>query len=476
MIDIKALKISDTDYYDASIERLGNEANNPNEYAIKRLSARELKRRFMAPSDLLKVHFNLLCDLLVGMNEDGALTPDSLAGLIKTGIPSHPTLYDLFVGFGEGTIPDAIVMGEGETLSSLLEKILWQVKDHGEALEEIDKAMSALDEFFEKVENGDFNGFSPIVTVTPGELEDTVTITDEEGEKHFAVPKDASKIFFPEDVKTAYPVGNITLTNGVGVMAKKGESVADLFRNVWFKIVQPTVTQPSLTVSFSGAAKEVGSTIKPSYYATFTGGKYSFGPTTGVAATAWRISDTEGNSSSDMMGTYDVQLTDETAYQLTVEVDHSAGVVPYTNEGKESEEVSGIEAGTVTWTSPAIKGFRNTFYGAFTQADLDAFAGMTQSQIIRTLTKSGKALANGNSFTVDIPVGAKQVVIAYPATLRDVSSIKDVNGMGAQIKSSFVLYTADVEGANGYTAISYKVYVLEYAEAVETANTYTVVI
>lgn len=156
MIDIKALKISDTDYYNASIERLGNEANNPNEYAIKRLSARELKRRFMAPLDLLKVHFNLLCDLLVGMNEDGALTPDSLAGLIKTGIPSHPTLYDLFVGFGEGTLPYAIVMGEGETLHSLLEKILLQVKDHGDALEEVDEAMAALDNFFEKVENGDF--------------------------------------------------------------------------------------------------------------------------------------------------------------------------------------------------------------------------------------------------------------------------------------------------------------------------------
>lgn len=342
--------------------------------------------------------------------------------------------------------------------------------------EDLPDLLKVIEELKSAAKNGEFDGFSPIVTVVPGEGEDTVVITDKEGDKSFSVPKSADKIIFTEAVKTAYAVGNIKLENGVGVMAQKGESVADLFRNVWFKVLQPTVTQPSLSVSFTAAAREVGTTIHPAYYSTFSDGKYSFGPATGVAVTEWRISDTEGNSSADWIGTYDVLLTDETAYQLTVEVDHSAGVAPYTNEGVASEEVAGIEAGTIIWKSPVVKGYRNSFYGAFTQADLDTFRGLTQSQTIRTLTKSEKALQNGSSFTVTIPTGAVRVVIAYPATLRDVTSIKDVNGMNAEIKSSFMPSMVDVEGAKGYTAIPYKVYTLDYAEAVETANTYTVVI
>ena len=287
----------------------------------------------------------------------------------------------------------------------------------------------------------------------------------------------ADNVRFPSDVLTAYPVGNVTLQNGIGVMARAGDSVTDLFRNVWFKVMQPTVTFPSLSVTFSGSGKEVGESIFPTYNAIFDAGEYSFGPATGVQATAWRASDTEGNSSASSADNFSVLLTDETAYRLTVECDHTGGAQPLTNEGNPAT-VTGITAGTVKWTSSVIKGYRNSFYGAFTQADLDSFerAESTQSQIIRALTKSGKTLSNGSSFTVTIPAGAKQVVFAYPATLRAVTSIKDVNGMNAEIKSSFALSTISVEGANGYTAIPYKVYVLDYANAVETANTYIVTI
>lgn len=90
--------------------------------------------------------------------------------------------------------------------------------------------------------------------------------------------------------------------------------------------------------------------------------------------------------------------------------------------------------------------------------------------------KSGKALVNGATFNVSIPVGALRVIIAYPATLRDVSSIQDVNGMSAEIKSGFTKTTVQVEGANGASAIDYKVYTLDYANANDTANTYKVTI
>ena len=91
-------------------------------------------------------------------------------------------------------------------------------------------------------------------------------------------------------------------------------------------------------------------------------------------------------------------------------------------------------------------------------------------------TKSNKALANGNSINLTIPVGAKRVMFAYPATLRDVSSVLDVNGLNAEIKSGFTKSVVSVEGAAGYQAIDYKVYVLDYANANDAANTYKVTI
>ena len=90
--------------------------------------------------------------------------------------------------------------------------------------------------------------------------------------------------------------------------------------------------------------------------------------------------------------------------------------------------------------------------------------------------KSNRALANGNTFSINIPVNATRVIFAYPSTLRDVTSVKDVNGMNAEIKSAFTQSTVLVEGANGYTAISYKVYTTDYGEPNNKANTYTVTI
>ena len=94
---------------------------------------------------------------------------------------------------------------------------------------------------------------------------------------------------------------------------------------------------------------------------------------------------------------------------------------------------------------------------------------------VRSLSgKTSSAPAAGTKWDLAIPVGAQRIIFAYPATIRDVSSVLDVNGMNAEIKTAFTKYTVDVEGANGYTAISYKVYVMDRATAADAANTYTI--
>ena len=48
--------------------------------------------------------------------------------------------------------------------------------------------------------------------------------------------------------------------------------------------------------------------------------------------------------------------------------------------------------------------------------------------------------------------------------------------MNAEVKSSFTKYDVQVEGAEAYEAIAYKVYVMDRAVATDTANTYKVTI
>ena len=161
-------------------------------------------------------------------------------------------------------------------------------------------------------------------------------------------------------------------------------------------------------------------------------------------------------------------VTDSTNYKITAKANYGEGVVANDNLGSDSNPIVKIAAGSATKTSGAITGYRNSFYGTVTEK-----AEVT-STIIRGLTKSNKALANGNTFTVAIPVGAVRVIFAYPATLEDVASVKDVNGLNAEIKSAFTKSTVTVAGAGADTGIEYKVYVTDFADPVAKANSYTV--
>ena len=282
----------------------------------------------------------------------------------------------------------------------------------------------------------------------------------------------AENVYFDQDLVTTAAVGNITLTNGQATIAAKGKNLKQLFDTIFVKETNPKTTQPSVSIrSAEAKAYEVGTSVTPSWDATFNAGTYQFGPATGVTVTSWEISDTEGHTADTEDGSFDAFVVgDDTSYKITAKANYTDGVIPVTNTGNEYA-TGQIKAGSKSaTTSTAISGYRNAFYGTFAEKST------VDSAAIRTLTASNAALANGAKFNVTIPVGALRVVIAYPATLREVSSISDVNGLGAEIKSSFTKSTVSVEGANGYTAAEYTVYTMDFANANDTANTYAVTI
>ena len=353
------------------------------------------------------------------------------------------------------------------------------------------------------------DGISPVVTVEPIEGGHRITITDAvgtqtadvlngkdgkdgytpvKGEDYFTeedvqqIAQEAAKlvtidqvtpdqVVFPEGAQTTYAIGKVKLVNGSAELVPAGGTLEDFF-NVFVDEKTPAVTQPSVQLTFAQAkAYEVGTVVTPAYSAKLSPGSYSYGPATGVTASSWEVTDTEDNTLTAASGSFPaLTVADDTSYKITAKASYEAGAVPVTNLGNE-HTAGQIKAGTKQATSLAITGYRNSFYGTMAAKD------EITSDVIRGLEGvSGAALANGSSFDVEIPVGAMRVVIAYPATLRDISSVKDVNGMSAEISSSFVPQTVSVEGANSYQAIDYKVYSLDFANANDTANTFTVTI
>ena len=308
---------------------------------------------------------------------------------------------------------------------------------------------------------------------------------------------DADKVILRGDITLAgnyTQVGNLTKTQtGTATFSTDGISVAAALKGILSKRVQPSITaNPSVgnvTISPSGAV-EAGTIIASvtGSKVTFDDGAYTYEAATGVTVTGRTVTRVTSPAASggDVTVADDGSFTDTgadgTGFQIgdqggegvlsnlkyTETVSYSAGNVAKDNLGDASNPVVKISAGSVSKTSAAITPFRKYFYGY----------GSTQtvtidSDVIRSLTNSTGAASNGTTFTINITDGTKEVIIAYPGSLRDITSIEDKNAFGTDIKGSFTKSTVQVEGANGYTAIDYKVYVY-HPDVALGANTLTV--
>ena len=282
----------------------------------------------------------------------------------------------------------------------------------------------------------------------------------------------AKNVYFDKDLTFTVPFGKYTVpASGMGSISSDGVNVYDFFNNALNEEKNPSTIQPAVTLTSSEVKSyEVGTSVAPKYSASLSKGSYTYGPDTGITPSTWSVvfnSETLTTAS----GTFGaVTVEDNTSLSITATATYEAGAMPKTNIGNDYP-AGQIKAGSANKTSGNITGYRNSFYGTFADKTTTL-----SSDSIRGLTASNKALSNGSTFNITLPVGAQSVVFAYPATLRDVTSVKDVNGLNAEIKGAFTMSVVQVEGANSYTAKDYKVYRTDFAEALSKANTYTVTI
>ena len=279
---------------------------------------------------------------------------------------------------------------------------------------------------------------------------------------------DADTLFFTKDLVFTQAFGKYA-PDGSGSVTIPTEtndmSIQDLLESAFSEEKNPAITQPSTSVTLTGAgAKEVGTEFTPSYSVGFNPGSYQYGPATGVTATAYAVTDTNSGSASTQTGSFTkFTVGDNTNYKVSVTTTHTAGAVPKTNLGNDYA-AGQIQSGTKTANSGAVTGFRSMFAGAVVTPITIG------SDSIRGLT--GKKGQFAKTFSLTIPEGCKQVVIALPNG-HTLTKVLDVGAFGTDIVGSFQLQTAQVEGLNNYTAAEYNVYV--YApDAALGSNTYNV--
>ena len=265
----------------------------------------------------------------------------------------------------------------------------------------------------------------------------------------------AENVYFDKDMTITENIGVQTIDNsGSKTLSTRGKNVQQVFDMIVAQEKNPSITQPSTSITLTGAdAKEVGTEYTPKYSVGFNAGNYQYGPATGVTATAYAVTDTNSGSASTQTGSFTAfTVEDGTNYRVSVTTTHSAGAVPKTNLNNDYADGQ-IKAGTKTAQSAAVTGYRAWFNYVGTNTD------SVDGTWIRT-NGTNKNASGFNSFSLSIADGTKRVVVAIPkAKNQTLKSVIDVDGMGLDVKGNFVLSTMQVKGLNNYTAVDYDVWV-----------------
>lgn len=275
---------------------------------------------------------------------------------------------------------------------------------------------------------------------------------------------DASNVYFDDDFVATADIGVVEIpASGSTTISAAGKSVKDVLAGIFAKEKEPTVTNPAVSITASAnKAYEVGTKVSPSYSASLSAGSYLYGPATGITAKTWSVT----NSGSDetlttATGTFaEITVADNTNLSITATATYDAGAIPKSNIGKEVPAKQ-IKAGSASATTNAkITGYRNFFYGVVNTENLT-------SDVIRGLTKGG-AYTTSKTFDVNVTTAdAVGIVVAYPsnAPRSGISKVLLTTSMNADITADYkVVEAVNVEGANGYTAQSYKVYLYKPAK------------
>jgi hypothetical protein len=281
-----------------------------------------------------------------------------------------------------------------------------------------------------------------------------------------------------EDVTANIEVGGIWAQR----LISGGTSLTQFVKKLLVTTFYPTYSDPtfSFTSNYNGNNVESGTHLDTVLIYTYNRGTINGNLSGGIwnpslsqnprggAAILYTIDGTANGTANTLTRT--ARLIDDGSNNFNASVTYDIGAQPLDSYGQPSDpnhdNIPDVPypAGTDS-KSTTIVGRRKTFYGVSSPANTSA--------AIRSLTSSFST----TTFTINIPIGATNVVFAYKNTLTDVTSVKYVEGLNAEVKGIFTkLADIAVEGAEGYATTNYKLYMYTPAVPFSATATYNVTI
>ena len=297
------------------------------------------------------------------------------------------------------------------------------------------------------------------------------------------ITKDTNEIVFIDESKEQKTIKSRTdksyTLKGTDLGALKdgqtidaGTSIDDLLKMITQKSIPATYNQPVVTISRTGGntagAFEAGTSISVNLKSDFT--KNDAGAITDHKI--YKNSDVihEGGASASI--TFNVEaftLGDET---VNFKSEASYGDGPIKNDNLDQPSPGGqIKAGKKSSSNMSYTGQRNLFFGTGV-GNLPEL----NSANVRALTGKKLNPTQGYSWNINIAIGQQYVIFAYPNTLRDVNQVMYVETNDTGMASSFTKTEVEVEGANTFTAKTYKVYSYRMAAPAAAPMTFKVTI
>lgn len=280
----------------------------------------------------------------------------------------------------------------------------------------------------------------------------------------------ADNVYFDDDITYTVGIGTLAQPSGSAKFAAKGKNVEQVFASLMAKEANPSKSNPAVSFSSTGGLGtfEIGTKKNLTYTAALSAGSYTYGPATGIAAQTWEVSCTGvADKLATATGTFENVVAEATAKKITAKATYNEGAIPVTNLGNPYPEGK-IAAGSASKDSANFVGVRHMFYGPMTT---DATLDSATIRALRHEAADKKTIA-----TFGAGAGAKKVVVACPAGY-NVTKVLMPSAMNADATANFIKQagTVMVEGAEGYTAVAYNVWVYQPA-SIDSTETYAVTI
>ena len=281
----------------------------------------------------------------------------------------------------------------------------------------------------------------------------------------------ADNVYFDDDITYTVAIGTLAKPSGSAKFAAKGKNVEQVLSTLMAQEQNPTASNPAVSFSAQGGfgTVEIGTKRNLTYTAALSAGSYTYGPATGITAQSWEVSCTGvADKKTTATGTFENIVAEATAKKITAKATYGDGAIPVTNLGN-AYAAGQIKAGSASKTSDSLVGVRYMFWGPMTtDAAIDSTA-------VRALAHN-KATSTGALGTFGAGAGAKKVVVAVPSD-RKITKVLMPSALNADVTALFVKQstTVPVNGANGYAAAAYNIYVYQPA-SIDAGETYAVTI